>query len=477
MKRVTFLLLSVFLMVPFQRRFHGFFDSFSRSLQQPEFPLPEFFSKKIHFFASDLLILVLVLFLIFFFKISLREFFWSGPSRYLILLFFVLLLSISTSITGSYSLQYFRLFEFSLIFLFFSSLCSLCGRIDLRRFIYRFAWLLVCVSLCECVIAIYQYFSQDSVGLSFLGERSPKRFPIANPGEHFWLLGEFFGSTPDSGCLYRVAATFGHPNILGGFLFCSVLASYYLCIQVAGKFKRLLLLVGIALQFFALYLSFSRSAMLALFLSTLLWCFLQLRNLFHKGGSLEFKRLATLAITVCSSALVCLVLLYPQLKARGGVVNYNTAAQEADGERVVYMKVAIEMIREHPFLGIGYNNFQIYASQLQKNYPHNFLFSKVHNIYLLIASESGLIGGGAFLLFLLALLRMGYRGLFSQPLTDTQADIFQARAFLFSTFVGFLLIGACDLYFLENPQGAIPFFGIAGLLCAFNRPLAYTELQ
>jgi O-antigen ligase len=475
-------------LIPFQRRFHGFFDLLSRSLPLPDFPLPEYFSRKIHLFTSDFLILALALTLLFCFKVSLREFFWDGPSKYLTLLFFVLLLSSGISISKTYSLQYFRLFQFSLFFLFFNSICCIRQKIDLVRFVHRLAWLLVCVAFFECGVSICQYFFQDSVGLRFLGERSPKGFPFANQGEHLWLLGKIFGSKPDSIYLYRVGGTFLHPNILGGFLFCSVMASYYLCIPAIGKCKRLFLLGMIFLQFFTLYLSFSRSAVLALLLSTLAWCFLQLKHAIKNGGyrSAAFRRLILLAGTVLCSALIGIVLLYPQLRARGGIISYNSVSQESDSERIVYMKVALDMIERHPLLGVGYNNFQIYAHELQPRFPHSYLHSKVHNIYLLIASETGLIGGGIFLLFLWTLLRTALSVIFSpypnrwenRRLSNADfssglgMDLLQARAFLLSVFLGFLVIGCCDFYFFENPQGAIPFFGIAGLLYGISASTA-----
>jgi len=220
------LLLSIFLLIPFQRRFHGFFDALSRSLTRPDCFLPEFFSRKIHLFVSDLLIIALVLLLFFRFKVSLRAFFWEGPSKYLTLLFFVFLLSTGNSVSNTYALQYLRLLQFSFIFLFFNAICCVRERIDLSRFIHRVAWLLVYLSLFECAVAIYQYFTQEPIGLGFLGEKSPKNFPFFHSG-HLWLLGDLFGSKLNSGYLYRVAGTFLSPNILGGFLFCSAMASYY----------------------------------------------------------------------------------------------------------------------------------------------------------------------------------------------------------------------------------------------------------
>lgn len=453
----TLLLFLLFLLSPFQKRFHGAVESWSRALTLPDFPLPDFFSRKIHLFTSDLLIVGLALILLYHLRVSFREFFWDGPSKYLTLLFFVLLVSTGTSISKNYSLQYLRLVEFSFIFLFFNAISCLREKIDLTKFIYSLAWLLFFTALFECAISISQYFFQGSLGLKILGEKNLESFRFANPGEHLWVFGKALGAKPNPYATCRVSGTFAHPNILGGFLLCSVMASYYLCIRVNGKIKRLILQLSILLQFFTLYLSFSRSAMIALIFSTFLWFGLQLKILPN------IKRMVFLGAVICCSALVGFVLLYPQIKTRGGIVNYNSISKEADSERVVYMKVAAHMIKEHPFLGVGYNNFQIYAHKQQPNYPKNHLHSKVHNTYLLIASEAGLIGGGLFLLFLSSVLLPAWRGLYSHSP--------QEKAFLFSAFLGFLIISCCDFYFLENPQGSILFFGVAGLLYAVSKKM------
>lgn len=448
---MTTLLFLLFLLIPFQKRFHGYFDRLSRSLALPDFPLPDFFSRKLHLFVSDFLIVALALLILFYFRTSLRAFFWEGPSKYLTLLFFAFFVSTATSITKTYSLQYFRLLEFSLIFLFFNAIRCLSAKINLQRFVYRLAWLIVCVSAVQCAIGIYQYFAQEAVGLTLFGEKSPRTFVYYNPGNHTWILNGLFGLKLDMNYLFRVSGTFLHPNILGGFLFFAILAAYYLYGTIASKWKRIGLQLLILLQFFTLYLSFSRSAILALAVSTLLWCALQWKH------SVSFKKLAILGGTVICGMVVGIVLLYPQIKARGGLINYNSVSKNADSERVIYMKVAADMIKEHPLLGVGYNNFQLHSHLVKPKFPDNHLFAKVHNIYLLIASESGLIGGGLFLLFLASLLRTAWGGL-------RTAEYFQEKAFLFATFLGFLIIGCCDFYFLEGPQGSLPFFGVAGLL-------------
>ncbi len=336
-------------------------------------------------------------------------------------------------------------------------------RIDGVQFVNRVAWLFLCIALCQCAISFVQYFSQDSVGLEFLGERNIKKFRFPSTGKLLW----FIGSKPDEPFLYRAAGTFFHPDILAGFLFTSIMATCYLAVREVRARLRILLFAALLVQVFTLYLTFSRAAGLALGVSLLFWLFLQIRHSMQSGGirSQTFRRVALLAGVIVCSGLVGFSLLYSQLSARGGIVNYNHVTKYADSERVIYMKLAAGMVKEHPLLGAGYNNFEVLAHAQQGRFPDHYLYSKVHNIYLLIAAESGLLGGGLFLLFLLSIGRAAWKGL------RLPAPSFQAAAFLSSVFLGYLLIGGCDFYFLESPQGSFPFFGIAALLYAISNPL------
>jgi hypothetical protein len=456
---ITFLVSLLFVLLPFQRRFHGCIDSWSRKLTPPDFPLPEFFSKKIHLFITDFFFVVLVLILFFRFKATFREFFWEGPSKYLTLLFFTALTSLYFSITSHYALQYLRLIQFSLAFLFFNGICYLRKRVNLLFFIHQFAWILVLISCIQCAVGIYQYFHQHSLGLSFLGELDMRHFPFHNPEKQRW----FFDKSPSCEFLYRASGTFTHPNILGGFLFCSTLASLYLFVKTQAKLKLIFLISMIFLQMFTLYIAFSRSAILALLFAMFIWGFLQCKDLLRQKDfySSTFRRFAILASALLTSCALCIALFYSQLTARGGIINYNAVTAYADSERIQYLKMAVDMIKEHPVLGIGFNNFQLYENPIQPGYPGHLFFSKVHNIYLLIASEMGLISGGLFLLFIFSILRKSWKGIGEHP---GHHQGFQEKIFLLSVFCGLLFIGACDFYLLHTPHGRILFFGFAALL-------------
>jgi O-antigen ligase len=73
------------------------------------------------------------------------------------------------------------------------------------------------------------------------------------------------------------------------------------------------------------------------------------------------------------------------------------------------MKLAFRIIEDNPVLGVGANNFTVVMDRyLTPEFRHSFLFA-VHNKYLLVLSETGIIGLLAFLAFLLDALRKGWQ--------------------------------------------------------------------
>jgi O-antigen ligase len=231
------------------------------------------------------------------------------------------------------------------------------------------------------------------------------------------------------------------------------------------KTERILLIGIVFLQLFTLYIVFSRSAILAFVLSASIWGCLQFKEIVkHKGfRSPSFRRFSMLFSAIMISCLACIGIFYSQLTARGGIINYNAVTIYADSERIQYFRMAIDMIKEHPFLGVGFNNFQLFEDPIQPSCPGHLFFSKVHNIYLLIASEMGLLSAGLFLLFIFSILKKSRQP--ALPLKDSQE-----RIFLLSVFLGLLFIGACDFYLLHTPHGRILFFGFAALLYSVANP-------
>jgi O-antigen ligase len=112
--------------------------------------------------------------------------------------------------------------------------------------------------------------------------------------------------------------------------------------------------------------------------------------------------------------------------------------------RLNLMQSAFEMIKSHPFLGIGINNY----ARVMDDYVPFFLTQErwiVHNHYLLVASETGLLGLGLFLILLVTLFRTAWRG-------RRSSDPF-ISVFSISIFFGLLVF--CLQMMMESLDGRI----------------------
>lgn len=208
--------------------------------------------------------------------------------------------------------------------------------------------------LYSSIIAIAQFYFQHSLG------------------GIFWWLGErtFFISTPGisrlSWCVFqckellRAYATFSHPNVLGGFL----AVTLTLLVGQIGRKKWIVL--PILLGIVALLLSFSRSAWLVavIGLGCMYYTFVNKKIFFV--------------------VLLCLIIgifiaLFPK----------NT--DESFVKRIELNWAAIEMWKRSPVFGVGLGNFILHLPDTDVSRQGNYL-QPVHNIYLLLLSETGISG-------------------------------------------------------------------------------------
>lgn len=463
LSRSIYFLLIVFLSTfCFQPKHSLFSKTLSKLLLPSHFSFPPAFLKRINFDFSDLVIVILFLLLTFRFRLS--DLFWKGTSKPLTLFLSVSCLSIVFSDTGSYLFPYLFFFKFSLSCLLFHILRVLCETDPI--YWYRLvAQIIVIIATGTSFIGIAQYFYQSTIGLSWIGETNFRFLGFFNPTQNRWALDALFSIKTGSETLFRSSSVFYHANPFGGFLFCSLLFTDFFFLK--KKRFPLLLSVLVFLQVFALFTTFSRSGMLAVFLGTSFLLCLQRKN------CLVQQRVKQLSLIFFSSFLFCFCLFYPQLFVRGGVVNYPPITQEADQERLTYQKVAFQMGKEHPILGVGFNHFQFsLPSYLPKGQEHSLLY-KVHNIFLLILAETGGLGLVVFLYFLFFVVQKGFfsrsipKGI--RPLTtlkrwksSIQGSSLESQILL-CIFMGFILIGGCDMYLFENQKLRYLLFIVLGL--------------
>jgi O-antigen ligase len=215
-----------------------------------------------------------------------------------------------------------------------------------------------------------QFFTQGSVGMfwQYLGERplSPAALNIAKI------------SLGNMGLYIRPYATFPHPNALAGFLVVSFWILFYYVSRVVGNFKPCrLILLSMAISVPALFLTFSRSAII-IFLISLLFVF----RLKKKNYRVYF--LSILAFSVLA--------VYYFL---------NIGSVTSLPERIYLLQKSYSVILQHPLFGVGMGNFPLAGYLVGFNNPFLF-YQPVHNVFILFLVETGI---PVFLLFCFILFK------------------------------------------------------------------------
>jgi uncharacterized membrane protein YfbV (UPF0208 family) len=295
-------------------------------------------------------------------------------------------------------------------------------------------------------IAIAQFFLQRSVGgiLWWVGERS---FTPATPGiaRLTWCLGVFA-----SGCreTVRVYGTFSHPNVLGGFI--AVLLPLQLVYLRLGRYARTYIrdrsVVSVSMLFgvAALVLTFSRSAWIVAGLGVV--SVLVLEKMWRDEG-LMVQRAFWILMSVLAVGLVCVGLVYhPSLTDPSVTMRADLAA------------AAIRLWLQSPWFGVGLGNYLVRLPDVSTARSMFFL-QPVHNIYLLVFAETGLVGLVAFLLLIGNGIWRGIHSIWNR----NKRDVASPTVMYTIPFIGLLMLGLVDHYPLSLQQGQLLFTLFAAL--------------
>ncbi len=180
---------------------------------------------------------------------------------------------------------------------------------------------------------------------------------------------------------------------------CGPILFSMLLLRVEGfrRWQRALLIVSSILSVMALVMTYARGSWIAFGVSLIVLPLLAYRVLPRPERGRFTLTLAGVCLAV---ALLCLPF--------GGRI-YERLTEDDRGAayvRVPLAEVAIEMIEQNPLFGVGLN---CYESEMRR-YDHtsenisDTLPSAVHNMYLYVAAETGVIGG----LFFLALVASSF---------------------------------------------------------------------
>jgi len=443
------------------------------------------FYNSLFLYLTDLIIFILIITWFFERGLKIPQF----DKIYKLLFIFWLVLAISTIFSrekylGAYEIL--KILEFGLLFAYIRE------NVNFSREKYTIFWLILAGILAESLLAIVQFINQSSVGLRVFGEE------FFRPGLRD--IAQFFSSKLTESPIYslfpqlqpisginmvvRGYGTLPHPNVLAGLLLVGILANIFLLNKPKKGFspastvggREIFLIFSLLTLITGLVVTFSRIPWVIILASVAIWIFL----VFVKIRGPQILAMRTGRLNVANSnyfpgrlALIIVILLAgvclnfylfggvakDRIFDRGKAPTY--LEQESLTERAAFNSVAIEMLKTSPITGVGLKN---YVTELDRFTPEPMLprqHQPVHNIYLLIAAESGLPALLIFLLLLYFVVR--------HWLNTTQSNYPLIKYTLLIIFFGLLAIGLFDHYLWTIQQGSILFWTVLGLLSAKNR--------
>jgi hypothetical protein len=331
----------------------------------------------------------------------------------------------------------------------------------------------------QSLLGIYQFISQKSFfnspflhklsGETLLSPEAPGIAKIITDGEK----------------LIRSYGTFPHPNILGGFILFSLFISIFIYLRhkdyfLSSIFKYLNIKSKIcqeyitfgfwfsifSIQFIALFTSFSRSAWIALFLSSLTFILLNKKTVkivsretiynLKNHKAIISATLLTIIVVVINANLLSNRVLQDINKPKETTILQNNTFND----RAFYKIVSRETISREPMFGSGPGTF-IFQIEKKTKPSEPWQYQPAHNIYLLSASETGFIGLTLFLLIIFNPLKYALDKIVSRETIYNEKLL---KSTLISIMIGFLFIGFFDHYLYTLQQGQIIFWLIIGIM-------------
>lgn len=270
----------------------------------------------------------------------------------------------------------------------------------------------------ECVVGLLQYHTQGKLGLYLLGEREGDidKFYLSNYEE-----------------VSRVSGTFWHGNGFAFYLQMVIPVAMGILLLDKNGVHRIFSAVITIIGLIVLLLTLSRGAWLSFILSVIFFIVFYLRR-FNKRQA-KIKRLMP-AIMI----FVMIIFLFSNF-VYSRLISEDYGAAES---RIWMMKTSFNIIKQSPFLGIGMNNYVERMAEFDKTGFSQSFYYPVHNQFLLIASETGMLG---LLLFLLAIF---YAMKISFQAFKKSTGILAGTALgVISGFIGFIGHAQVDLALID----------------------------
>ena len=259
----------------------------------------------------------------------------------------------------------------------------------------------------------------------------------------------------------RATSVFSNPNELGGFSAPMVMIAFVSLIWETTSIRKRLffILPALVLNTLALFVSFSRGAMLQIFFGMLVMSYVYYVKIWNKR--LSWKVIFVVVITL---GLIFSAVRYYDFYMRSRLSSYQgndyyAALQwikaTSDFQRKNNIVQALQTFSAHPFIGIGYN---LFAGKKIAGFEYFGL--SPHNQYLKILTEMGLFGFIPFMILLGLIVSTGMKIWSKSRERQVGRDV-QIMMLL-------LLSGACTITFGYLFADTLAFLPISGYLWMFS---------
>lgn len=187
--------------------------------------------------------------------------------------------------------------------------------------------------------------------------------------------------------VFRASGTFGHPGVLSQFLVILLPFLYMACVSFNNDKKiRILSFTGFLSIYYIVVQSYARAGIIISIVVSLIIFFL-----FVKENKSITKKVSSLILVAGISALG-FYSFFDDI-----VYRFTNASIESSDIRFWLNESAFRMISDRPLVGVGLNSFSEVLHLYDTNSAVSYLKYPVHNVYLLILSESGIFIGLFFI--------------------------------------------------------------------------------
>lgn len=232
--------------------------------------------------------------------------------------------------------------------------------------------------------------------------------------------------------LYRLFSSFLDPNFAGTFLVISLIFLTYKTIEyikTKESIKIYFILILTFFNFLAIYLTYSRSAIIMLFISVITFLILTKRKIL---------------LPILLIPLIAFIFISPKSFQTEGTNLLRIASGEA---RIQSASIALDIISKHPVLGVGFNAYRYaqnkYANLTDAKWETTHSGAGTDNSFLFVLATTGIVGFSAYIYLIYRIFRLGKINLnkssFSPVLIAVLAGVLVNSLFINSLFYVYIM--------------------------------------